>query len=79
MTTEKLSIIENINLQIAEYNGRCPSCAMVRVNGVVIHEENCPDGHLFLVRGCLWCGSDFCPDTPRQKFCSEECRHDYHS
>lgn len=57
---------------------RCPSCELAVINGVVCHEQDCPDSHLYITRSCEWCGNDFKPATQKQDCCDEECRRSYY-
>lgn len=55
----------------------CPSCQLVRINGIVCHETGCPSSHLFVTRDCKECGSTFNPTERVQSFCSPCCAAAY--
>ncbi len=56
----------------------CPSCQILRINGVWCHETGCPDAYLDEVRECRECGGDFVPDSREDRFCGDECRAAYY-
>lgn len=51
----------------------CQSCDVLVINGVICHEQGCPDSYKTNVRECKWCGSEFIPQFSRQCTCSDEC------
>jgi len=56
----------------------CPSCAQVSINGVVCHEQGCPDAWRDETRECRWCGGKFKPESGWQEFCCDDCAAAYH-
>lgn len=54
---------------------KCDNCAWSRVNGMFVHEEGCPTGHLHQLVKCRHCGNDFPMTGPRQDTCHECVRH----
>ena len=58
---------------------QCPSCDAAVVNGTYCHEAGCQDGHLFVTRGCPWCGQSFKPETRSQEHCSPGCYYAFHN
>lgn len=59
-------------------DGRCPSCEMSVISGVTVHEQGCPDSHLFTTRECKECGTMFTPQSRDQHFCSDSCCNTYY-
>ena len=57
----------------------CPSCSLIRINGVICHEIGCPDAWRDSKRECKWCSTDFVPEERNQSTCSEECYQSYAS
>ena len=55
----------------------CPSCSLIRINGIVCHEVLCPDAWRDHKRECKWCSTDFVPEERHQSTCSEECYQSY--
>ena len=55
----------------------CPSCSLIRINGVICHEIGCPDAWRDSKRECKWCGTEFVPAERHQSTCSEECYQSY--
>ena len=55
----------------------CPSCSIIRINGIVCHEVRCPDAWRHRKRECKWCGTEFVPAERHQSTCSEECYQSY--
>ena len=55
----------------------CPSCSLIRINGVICHEIGCPDAWRDRKRECKWCGTEFVPEERHQSTCSEECYQSY--
>lgn len=51
----------------------CSACEVVRINGVVCHEVNCPRAWEHEKRKCKWCGFGFVPTSRVQSCCSESC------
>jgi hypothetical protein len=62
---------------------RCGQCEIMIVNGHIIHEFGCSDGHIDLrtgkprVRVCGWCGCQFVPENREQRFCGCSCAEAY--
>ena len=56
----------------------CPSCQLIRINGVVCHETGCPDAWRDETRKCKWCGSEFTPEESYQTCCDQDCYNSYH-
>lgn len=54
-------------------SGRCPSCELMRINGILCHEIGCPDSHLFMKHECKECGKAFEPENKNQEYCSPHC------
>lgn len=59
-------------------SGRCPSCELLVIGGVTVHEHGCPDRHLFTKRECKECGTMFEPKSVHQEFCCDGCQSDYY-
>jgi len=57
----------------------CPSCQLVRINGVVCHETGCPDAWRDYKRECKWCGQEFRPKECHQQCCCKSCTKSYSS
>lgn len=57
----------------------CSQCEMLRINGVVTHEHDCPDAWRTEQRECPECGCVFTPDERHQKCCCDECFCGYHN
>ena len=55
----------------------CPSCETARINGILCHEQGCPDAWRSYRRECQWCGSEFLPEDRDQTCCSDECAESY--
>jgi hypothetical protein len=55
----------------------CQSCEVVKINGIVCHELDCPDAWIGLKVRCLWCGQEFVPKEKNQRLCSEECAESF--
>ena len=55
----------------------CQSCDVVRINGKICHEHNCPDSWKDEVRICKWCGSQFKPESKGQICCDANCYADF--
>jgi hypothetical protein len=49
----------------------CDGCVTVTINGVLTHEQGCPDAWRDTTKPCLECGCDFIPDSPRQSICND--------
>lgn len=49
----------------------CPSCNLLRINGILCHEIGCPDSHLFVKRTCRLCKDTFEPEHNKQDTCSD--------
>lgn len=56
----------------------CQSCEALMINGVYCHETGCPDAWRDEVRKCKWCGSEFNPENPEQRWCDWSCVAAYH-
>jgi len=52
---------------------RCDQCQLLRINGVVCHELNCPNAWKDYVRECKECGREFKPKKKNQMCCSNSC------
>ena len=50
---------------------------VVRINGVLCHEQGCPDAWRDEVRECLWCGYKFTSESKEQICCSDDCYHTF--
>ena len=57
----------------------CNSCEVLSINGVKCHEQGCPDSWRDEVHECKWCGTEFIPDLPFQKFCCDDCAESYYN
>ena len=55
----------------------CQSCEALTINGVLCHEQGCPDSWRDEVRECAWCGCDFQPEEKYQECCSDSCYNIY--
>jgi hypothetical protein len=55
----------------------CPSCDLLVLNNHICHERGCPDSHLYKIRECDWCGSEFIPECRDQRFCEDSCAQSY--
>jgi hypothetical protein len=51
----------------------CRSCDAVYVNGVLCHEQGCPDSWRTELRECRWCGTEFKPLNKDQEYCDSSC------
>jgi hypothetical protein len=47
----------------------CQSCEVLRINGVLCHEQGCPDAWMDEIRQCYECGCDFTPESRNQILC----------
>lgn len=47
----------------------CSNCEAVYINGVLCHEQGCPDAWRTGTRECIWCGQDFIPEFKGQICC----------
>jgi hypothetical protein len=56
----------------------CRSCNVIRINGILCHETECPDAWRDYERECVWCGSEFIPESQYQNCCSHSCYVAYH-
>ncbi len=52
---------------------QCPSCQLLRINGVACHESGCPDAWQDTTRDCEECGGTFEPEERGQRFCGTAC------
>jgi hypothetical protein len=59
--------------------GRCPSCQILVINGILTHKVGCPNAYRDEVRECKWCGVDFQPEFRAQIFCSPDCGECYYT
>lgn len=57
---------------------KCQSCQLLRINGVVCHEDGCPDEWQTEIRECKECGSTFKPEHRGDQWCHEDCRAMYY-
>jgi hypothetical protein len=63
----------------------CDSCEALAVNNVATHELGCPKSWINPATNipydveCGWCGSDFIPENPNQKFCDDDCAESFNS
>ena len=55
----------------------CESCEPLVIQGLISHEQGCPDAWKDEVRECRWCGTDFVPEERGQRFCDEDCAFSY--
>jgi len=55
----------------------CDSCTPLVVNGILCHEQGCPDAWKDETRRCKWCDGVFTPEMKNQAFCSEDCHSCY--
>lgn len=53
-------------------------CEKLVINGVLTHEEGCPEAWRDYDRECKWCGQKFRPQSRFQDCCSDECAEAYH-
>jgi len=53
--------------------GQCPSCEVLRIQGMRCHETSCPNAWREERRECLWCGSEFVPEERWQAYCDYDC------
>jgi len=51
----------------------CNSCDALSINGVLCHEQGCPEAWKDTVRECKWCGDSFIPETQFQICCCDAC------
>lgn len=51
----------------------CDACEAVRINGLVCHEQGCPDSWKGVEVSCKWCGTMFIPESRNQWLCDETC------
>jgi len=56
----------------------CDSCEALMINGILCHEQGCPDAWRDKERECKECGCMFIPKVKGQKVCSEQCANDYY-
>ena len=56
----------------------CKSCEVLRINGIICHEQGCPDAWKDYLHECKWCGQAFKPEEKYQYFCDGECAEAYH-
>jgi hypothetical protein len=55
----------------------CKSCEAMMINGVLCHEEGCPEAYKDYKEECAWCGADFIPEYAGQNCCSDSCYCEY--
>ncbi|MFW6061590.1 MAG: hypothetical protein ACOC93_02160 [Planctomycetota bacterium] len=55
--------------------GGCDSCSPSRINGVLCHEQGCPDAWRDETRSCQECGTEFYPAQRHQQLCPD-CKED---
>ena len=55
---------------------RCKSCASSTVNGVLIHEQGCPDAWRDTPIMCMECGCKFLPEERGEIVCLD-CQAEY--
>jgi hypothetical protein len=51
----------------------CDGCSPSMVNGVLCHEQGCPDAWKDKMRKCLECGCSFYPTSREQLLCDPSC------
>ena len=51
----------------------CNSYEALKINGVLCHEQGCPDAWKDYERECCWCGTLFKPEGKNQYYCSDDC------
>lgn len=56
----------------------CDSCEVIRINGIVCHEQGCPDSWKGKQRECKECGNKFTPTEKEQYCCSGSCSSAYY-
>lgn len=56
----------------------CTQCEALRVNGVLCHENGCPEAWRDYTRECRECGTTFKPEEKHQVFCSPCCNAAYY-
>lgn len=59
--------------EIASGLARCDGCLMTKINGVAVHEHDCPDAWKTEARFCPNCGNPFLPEHRRSNFCTLSC------
>lgn len=55
----------------------CDGCSPAMVNGILCHENGCPDAWRDRLTECKWCGSTFYRQDRWQAFCDDECAEAY--
>jgi len=55
----------------------CDGCSPMMINGVLCHEQGCPEAWRDCVKECLWCRREFRPEGEGQEFCDDECAAAY--
>jgi len=57
----------------------CDGCSPSIVNGVLCHEQGCPDAWKDIELECYWCGTEYYPDQKpgHLKTCSPDCYSAY--
>ena len=55
----------------------CSQCEQLRINGIVTHEQGCPDVWRDQLRECLYCGCKFKPVNQWHIICDQECNASY--
>jgi len=56
----------------------CSSCESLVINGLLCHEQGCPEAWKDEKRVCRWCGCEFEPSDKDQDFCCEDCAQLFH-
>ena len=62
---------------------KCTQCDSIGINGVLCHEQGCPEAHIDLSTGrpylkeCRECGCNFEPEDKHQSVCDEVCAEVY--
>lgn len=57
------------------HNG-CDGCSPSTINGIICHEQGCPDSWKDKTVDCFVCGCDFYPQEKNNSIC-EDCENDY--
>jgi hypothetical protein len=55
----------------------CKSCEAMMINGILCHEQGCPEAYKDYKEECAWCGQDFVPEYDGQNCCSDSCYNAY--
>ena len=51
----------------------CDGCSPAVINGVLCHEQGCPDAWRDESQECAWCGQTFHPEERIQSYCEADC------